>query len=165
MIFPRIAIFSQRLTQYWQNDGLNRQEYPTSGVYFSVMRGYKETRYITQIFVRGSAEPGTLERVLQPFTVSGFVPMRLCLRRNRLNGLFIAARFVDMDIDRASNLAARLRKVPCVQGVRISVRQMAQATAEIGDANRALHAPSNSRMANRSAISSQGYRYEQSCLG
>ena len=149
-MFPKI------LTPYCQNHGLNRQEYPASGVYFSVMRGQMETRHITQIFVRGSAEPGTLERVLQPFTVSGFVPMRLCLRRNQLNGLFITARFVDMDIDRAINLATRLRKMPCVQGVRISVRPMAQATTVIGDANGGLHAPSNSRMASRSAISSEG---------
>jgi hypothetical protein len=81
-----------------------------------------QTCHVAQIFVRLIAEPGALERALQPFTVSGFVPVRLSLRKNRSDGLFMTARYVGIDVDRAINLAVRLRTMPCARGVRISVR-------------------------------------------
>ena len=70
-----------------------------------------------------TAEPGVLERALHPFTVLGFVPLRLSLRRKRPDRLFVSARYAGIDIDRAINLAARIRAMPCAIGVRISVRR------------------------------------------
>lgn len=80
-----------------------------------------QTCHVAQIFVRLTAEPGAVERALQPFTVSGFVPVRLSLRKSRSDGLFMTARYFGIDIDRAINLAIRLRAMPCARGVRISV--------------------------------------------
>jgi hypothetical protein len=81
-----------------------------------------QTSHMAEIFVRLVAEPGAVERALQPFTVCGFVPVRLSLRESRSNGLFMTARYLGIDIDRAINLADRLRTMPCARGVRISVR-------------------------------------------
>ena len=81
-----------------------------------------QTCLVAQIFVRLSAEPGALERALQPFTVSGYVPVRLSMRKSRSDGMFVTARYLGIDVDRAINLAVRLRAMPCARGVRISVR-------------------------------------------
>ena len=73
------------------------------------------------IFVRLERAPGALERVLQPFSVAGLVPARLLLRHSRKNSSFVAARFCDIDCDRAVYLADRLRAVPCAQAVRLKL--------------------------------------------
>ena len=73
---------------------------------------------MAQIFVRLTAEPGALERALHPFTVAGLVPVRLSLRKNQSDSLFLTVR---INIGRAINLAVRLRTMPCTRGVRISV--------------------------------------------
>jgi hypothetical protein len=86
------------------------------------MRSETQTSHVVEIFVCLTAEPGALERALQPFTISGFVPVRLSVRKNRPHCLFMKAQYIGIDIDRAINLAARLRAMPCARSVRISVR-------------------------------------------
>ena len=87
------------------------------------MRYETQTADTTQISAFLTAEPGALERALQPFTVSGFVPERLFLRKKRPDYVFMTARYIGMDRDRAFHLAARLRAMPCARNVRVSVRR------------------------------------------
>lgn len=72
------------------------------------------------IFVRAETVPGCVERLLQPFTVAGLVPVSLSLRANYAGISLIAARFASLDYARALIVAAKLRSMPSTRGVRIS---------------------------------------------
>jgi acetolactate synthase regulatory subunit len=71
-------------------------------------------------FVRLRAEPGAFERALQPFTVSGFVPRQVLMRKGT-SALRLSLSFVGVDADRAAFFTDRLKGMPCVRAVRLQL--------------------------------------------
>jgi hypothetical protein len=88
--------------------------------YVDGMAHVEPNRNLSAFFIRIQAIPGALERVLQPFAVNSLVPRNLTVRPGRSDSLFVWVQFSRIDAGHAVNLAARLRNMPCVCGVRVS---------------------------------------------
>ncbi|MEI9997419.1 MAG: hypothetical protein WDM91_22685 [Rhizomicrobium sp.] len=74
-----------------------------------------------KIFVSLSAEPGTLARVLQIFTVAGLVPAALTLRSRSAGKSLFVAEFPGLEPAKARFLIAKLSGMPCVRRARMSI--------------------------------------------
>ena len=79
------------------------------------------TRTLTHIFIRMIAEPGVIERIFGPLTVMSLLPDALVMRRRGSDSVFVLARFIGIDPDRAVLIAGKLRSMPSVRNAKISL--------------------------------------------
>jgi hypothetical protein len=92
-------------------------------VYLAAMEIRSE--HWTHIFVRMTGEPGVIERLFGPLTVSSLIPHRMVMRRHNDDSVFVLARFIGVDPDRAAYIVAKLRAMPCVRNAKLCVHTQA----------------------------------------
>jgi hypothetical protein len=100
--------------------GQERKAIARFHLYVDGMANVEPNLNLRAFFIRIQAAPWAVERVLQPFTVNGLVPQECSARFGPSDNLFVWLRFSGIEYGRVTSLAARLRNIPSVRGVRVS---------------------------------------------